>query len=132
MLDDQSDVDALIVVADAAFPSYTHATEWLHALGPLYAVHQPEGGTTTRAVFADGVRAGLLVQPERGLEPIAARCQRLIAEGFRPVFSRSSALGRVLARQYPRSKPTYPSDEQFRALANDFRFKANRSPDPAR
>lgn len=123
VLDQWSDVDLVVVVADGGTAEFHPATQWLGRRGPVYAADVSQHGYVgvTRAFFADGLRVDVVVAPESACAegdtwPLAA-----VHYGARCLFSRSAALDALLAAAAAPS-PAPPVDTED--LGRGFRFKA--------
>lgn len=120
-----SDVDMVVVVDDCALRRFHPSTDWLAPLGELYAqcLNRTDDYYVVRACFADCRRADFVIVTESSLERIGTWRTDPLRFGGRLLFSRSSALGRALARSLPAPPVRLLSHEQFREMCNDFWFK---------
>ncbi len=121
-----SDVDLLVVVSERAMSRYFPALDWLQALGEVYAYEQNANQftSTTRVCFSDFRRLDIVFTTEPALEQIDSWSSVNFWNGTCSLFSRSTLVDAVLARSFERPKPSPISAEQFRAMANQFWFKA--------
>ena len=121
-----SDVDALVVLEDAAVGRFFPSVEWLRPFGELFAYEQSSSGLThtTRVCFGDFRRLDLVLMTEAALARVDSWGMVSFWEGTRTLFSRSAAVDEILARKFERPRPPLVTREQFLALVNQFRFKA--------
>ncbi len=123
-LDEWSDLDVLLVVADGGVACFHPGMEWLHCLGEPYAIgiSEEQAVRAARVYFMDGRRVDVVVIAESALPSALRQSPGLLAGGVRCIFSRSAVVDRALAAIPPRSRPT-PRREQFDRLGRDFWFK---------
>ncbi|MBA3692727.1 MAG: aminoglycoside 6-adenylyltransferase [Acidobacteria bacterium] len=121
-----SDVDLLVVVSEHAVSRYFPALDWLQALGEVYAYEQNANQltSTTRVCFSDFRRLDIVFTTESALEQIDSWSSVSFWNGTCTLFSRSTLVDAVLARSLEQPKPSQISAEKFRAMANQFWFKA--------
>jgi predicted nucleotidyltransferase len=122
-----SDVDLLlVVVGDTAASRYLLALDWLKALGEVYAYEQNANPSTstTRVCFTDFRRLDIVFTTESALEQIDSWDSISLWNGTRTLFSRSPLIDTILTRKFEHPKPSPISAEQFRAMTNQFWFKA--------
>ncbi len=121
-----SDLDCLLVVAEAAFAQYYPSVEWLRAWGELYGCQQannPFHGTT-RICFADFRRFDLIITTPAQLDRLAEWPHNPLFRGVRLLFSRSAPVAQRLAQTWPAPPPHYPAPAEFDDTVNRFWFKA--------
>lgn len=120
-----SDVDVLIVTADAVLERFYPATDWLGSFGELFAIDQSANRfwKTTRACFTDMRRIDFGIIAESAFREMDERYRSPFATGYRVLFSRSSIVDAVLERKImPRQTPVVAPDN-FESLVNQFWFK---------
>lgn len=136
LLDRWSDVDLVVVVADAAMARFSGASDWLAPMGEVYAQDSSSEPSrlTVRVCFTDLHRVDFIVVPASRLDTFAAAPGPL-QRGARVLIDRTDgALGAALGRV-----PRAPSDadrlavddsrdagaeaqEAFRRLEREFRW----------
>jgi predicted nucleotidyltransferase len=121
-----SDVDLLVVVSEHAISRYFPALVWLQALGEIYAFEQNANQFTytTRVCFTDFRRLDIVLTTEFALEQIDSWDSVSFWNGTLTLFSRSTRVNTILARNFEPLNPSPISAEQFQAMANRFWFKA--------
>ena len=120
-LDAWSDVDALLVVRDAALPRFFPDVTWLAPLGPLLGYEQhamPEYGTL-RVCFTDFRRFDLIVVPASQLG-VPDGWAALAWRQRSAVFWRAEKTELASA---PAAVPAPPPDTDFERLVNAYWFK---------
>lgn len=124
--DEWSDVDLLVVVSEHAVSRYFPVTDWLQALGEIYAYEQNANQLTctTRVCFSDFRRLDIVFTTESALEQIDSWGSVSFWNGTCTLFSRSTLVDTVLARMFEQPKALLISAEQFHVMTNQFWFKA--------
>jgi len=130
-LDAWSDVDLALVVADAAWDRFYPTRGWLASLGTPLGVeaHPVEGAApalraTVRVCFDDMRRVDFVLVSESFARRVPGWSARQFAEGHRVLFSRSPAVDEALSQLRTPPDPPVASDEQFRAMVDQFWLKA--------
>ncbi|MBN1812190.1 MAG: aminoglycoside 6-adenylyltransferase [Anaerolineae bacterium] len=121
-----SDVDVLLVVEDRVTHRFHPPTEWLEALGAVYAIEQSCNAfwNTTRVCFEDLRRIDLLITSDSNLRKIDEWPRHPFRQGIEVVFSRASWINDVLANAFPQPELSLPSAEQYQAMVERFWFKS--------
>jgi hypothetical protein len=124
--DQWSDWDVILVVEDDALQHYFPNIEWLNPLGEIFTYSQSQDAfrATTRLCFADLQRLDLVITTPQGLTHLAEWTRIPFWQGVRILFSRSDEIAELLQAKYPSPTPSNLSDNEFKNMANEFRFKA--------
>jgi hypothetical protein len=123
--DDWSDLDIVLVVADAALPRFWPSVEWLDCLGDTYtsSLAEDRGMRTVRMWYQDGRRVDVVIVNESDIEEFAHRNDSPVRYGCRVLFSRSSRIGAALSSVAPGEAPPDPAAHDLGRMCNDFWFK---------
>ncbi|MFN8492607.1 MAG: aminoglycoside 6-adenylyltransferase [Caldilineaceae bacterium] len=122
-VDEWSDLDIVVVVADEQLARFFPTRAWLEQLGTVFAYEQFPGQerATTRVCFTDGRRIDAAIVTESSL---AEEANWPFALDVRVCFSRSPIVDGLLSK--PNAPPLFhpATAEQFETLVNQFWFKA--------
>lgn len=124
-VDAWSDIDLMLVVADAAITQFHPATAWLEAFGTVYAV---DSGTcadygTVRTFYTDGRHIDWVIAGESSFTRIDTWAANPLAHGSLVLYAASEHIRHLGERTYQPAPLTNPSDADFVRLVNAFRFK---------
>lgn len=121
-----SDIDLVVTLADGALARFHPGVVWLSAIGELFAVdtNATPDYAVTRAQFTDGRRIDFVLVEESSLARKAEWTSNPLRDGGTVLFSRSPVLPAITAQVLPVPPLESFSPDAFRALCNQFRFKA--------
>ena len=124
--DEWSDVDILIVVKDDKLDRFFPTVEWITTFGSLYTYSQSsdEFKCTTRACFENFNRIDFVITTEDSLSRVNVWPGVPFFSGTKILVSRSGIVDETARQgQFPQ-KFTPATDDRFRELVRDFRFKS--------
>jgi hypothetical protein len=124
-VDEWSDIDLLLVVADDALAQFHPATLWLEAFGTIYAVNPGTRADfgTVRVYYTDGRRIDWVITAESSFARVEAWAENPLAYGCRVLYAASEQIRNAVERKYAPAAPVIPSEADFTRLVSDFRFK---------